>query len=122
MDHNVPVAVAETLTECGHDVLIQTSVLPQDASDPVVALTSSLNDAILISFDKDHKTIAHRHGIANKRLKKLSRIHFRCAYPEAAKRIKEALSFIQHEWDIAQKSSDPRMFVEILGFGLKTLR
>lgn len=122
LDHNVPVAVAETLIECGHEVLIQKTMLPPNASDPVVALTSSLNDAILISFDKDHKAIANRHGIANKQLKRLSRIHFRCDYPEAAKRIKEALSFIQHEWDLAQQSTDPRMFVEILGYGLKTLR
>ncbi len=87
LDHNVPVAVAETLMKCGHEVLIQKTVLPQNASDPVVAVTSSLNEAVLISFDKDHRAIAHRHGIANKQLKRLSRIHFRCEYPDAAKRV-----------------------------------
>lgn len=101
LGHNVPKAVAEALEECGHQVVIQKTVLAPDASDPVVALTSALNEAILVSFDNDHKAIAHRHGIANKRLKKLSRIHLRCDFPEAAKRIRGALSFIQHEWDFA---------------------
>ena len=36
--------------------------------------------------------------------------------------MKLTLSLIEHEWMESQKSTDPRMFVEILGYGLKTHR
>lgn len=68
----MPKAVAAALKGIGHDVMIQKDVIAPDASDPVVALASALNEAILVSFDKDHNALAHRHGIAHKQLKRLS--------------------------------------------------
>ena len=122
LDHCVPAGVGRVFREAGHEVIIQKDALAIDAPDPLVALTSAQNDAILVSFDSDHRALANRMGVSNSRLKRLSRIHCRCEYPEAEKRMKLALSFIEHEWQEAQKSSDPRMFVEILGYGLKTHR
>jgi len=87
-----------------------------------VAIASAANDAILVSFDKDFKAIASRFGTSQARLRKLSRISFRCAYPQAAKRLEVALSFIEAEWEIAQASADKRMFVEIQGNALRTIR
>ncbi len=122
LDHGVPVSVAETLIAERHDVIILKDVLPPDTEDPVVALTAAENTAILISFDKDFRAIAGRLGVSNKRLRKLSRIQMRCKEPEGSKRLKDAMSFIQHEWEIAQQKSDKRVFIEILGLGMKTVR
>ena len=122
LDHCVPVSVAHVLREANHDVMVQKDAIPGDSSDIMVALASAANEAILVSFDKDFKAIASRFGVSQRRLRKLSRIAFKCSYPKAADRLKAALPFIQTEWDIALQSPDTRMFVEILGNALKTLR
>jgi predicted nuclease of predicted toxin-antitoxin system len=122
LDHGVPVSVAKTLEEAGHEVIILKSALAPDSEDPVVALAAAENSAILLSFDRDFRAIAGRLGVSNKRLRKLSRIQMRCKEPEGPKRLKEAMSLIQHEWDLAQTKSDKRIFIEVLGLGLKTVR
>jgi predicted nuclease of predicted toxin-antitoxin system len=122
LDHNVPASVGRTLRDGGHEVIIQSDALAADAPDPLVALTSAENDAILITFDRDYRSIASRLGASNRRLKRLSRIQFRCNEPAAAKRIALGLSFIEHEWELAQSSTDKRIFLEIQGNGFKTIR
>jgi predicted nuclease of predicted toxin-antitoxin system len=122
LDHGVPVSVAETFEVAGHEVIILKDALAPDAEDPVVALTAAENAAILVSFDRDFRAIAGRLGVSNKRLRKLSRIQMRCKEPDGSRRLKEAMRFIEHEWDIAQKKSDKRIFIEILGLGIKTIR
>jgi hypothetical protein len=122
LDHNVPVSVAEAFDAAGHEVIVQKDAIAPDSEDPVVALTAAENAAILVSFDRDFRAIAGRLGVSNRRLRKLSRIQMRCKEPEGATRLQEAMSFIQHEWDLAQQRSDKRIFIEILGLGLKTIR
>ncbi len=51
-------------------------------------------------------------------LRKLSRIHFKCTHPQAADRLKKAMSWIETEWKIAEASPDKRMFLEIQGNAL----
>jgi predicted nuclease of predicted toxin-antitoxin system len=122
LDHNVPADVARVLREAGHEVIVQKDAIAADAADPVVALTAAENDAVLISFDRDYRQIATRFGISNVRLRKLSRIQFRCTEPEAAKRLSAGLAFIEHEWELAQAGGDKRIFLEIQGNGFKTVR
>jgi hypothetical protein len=122
LDHCVPAGVARVLTEAGHEVIIQKDAIAADSPDPIVALASVENDAILVTFDKDHKALANRFGVSDARLKTLSRVYFRCAYPEAEKRLLVAMTFIAREWEECHKDADPRMFIEVLGYGLKTLR
>lgn len=123
LDNNVPDSVGRTLAAAGHVVIYQRDVVAKDAKDGEVALTSALNDAILITFNRRHfKAIASRFRVSNRRLKKLSRIDLMCTEPEAAKRIEAGLSFIEFEWQLAQKSGDKRMFLEIQGNGFKTTR
>jgi predicted nuclease of predicted toxin-antitoxin system len=97
LDHGVPVSVAETLSAGRHEVIILKDALPPDAEDPVVALTAAENAAVLVSFDKDFRAIAGRLGVSNKRLRKLSRIQIRCKEPEGPRRLKDAMTFIEHE-------------------------
>lgn len=122
LDNCVPAAVAQVLRDAGHEVILQKDAIATDSSDTLVAIASATNDAILVSFDSDFKAIAARAAVSQKRLRKLSRIHFRCSYPQAADRLKKALSWVEAEWEIAQASPDSRMFLEILGNALKTVR
>jgi predicted nuclease of predicted toxin-antitoxin system len=113
LDHCVPAGVAVVLTNAGHEVIIQKDAIPTDSSDTLVAIASAVNEAILVSFDKDFKTIAARTHITHRQLKKLSRIQFRCKAPQAAIRLQIALPFIAMEWGIVQSLHDARMFVDI---------
>jgi predicted nuclease of predicted toxin-antitoxin system len=122
LDHNVPASVADVFIAAGHEVIVQKEAIAPDAEDPIVALTAAENAAILVTFDKDFRALAGRLGVGNKRLRKLSRIQMRCKEPDGAQRLKEAMSLIQHEWDFAQKRVDQRIFIEVLGLGIKTVR
>jgi predicted nuclease of predicted toxin-antitoxin system len=122
LDHNVPASVVGVLTASKHDVIVLKDAIAPDAPDPIVALTAAENDAILLSFDKDFRTIAGRLGVSHKRLRKLSRIQMRCKGPAGARRLQDALSLIEHEWALAQSKSDKRVFIEVLDLGIKTVR
>lgn len=122
LDNCVPVAVARVLEDAGHEVILQKQAIATDSSDLLVALASAANDSVLVTFDSDFKAIASRSGVSQKRLRKLSRIQFRCTEPQAAERLKKAMSWVEEEWKIAQRSPDKRMFLEILSNALKTIR
>jgi predicted nuclease of predicted toxin-antitoxin system len=123
LDQNVPDSVRTVFEKRGHDVTLLRTVLPTDTPDPVVATTAQSYDAILVSFDKDFgakRELSHlglRHGT-------LSRIHLRCKEPEAVARLTLAIALIEAEWRESRKrtATRKRMIVEILGFGIKTLR
>jgi hypothetical protein len=83
---------------------------------------AELNDAVLVSFDKDFKTLAPRIGVGQRRFRKLSRIGFRCGEPEAARRLGLALALIEFEWAAAQTTSDKRMIIEIGPTYIRTVR
>src|SRR4029078_7358571 len=122
LDHGVPVSVADFFVAANHEVIILKDALAPTSEDPVVALTAAENAAILVRFDSDFRAIAGRLGVSNNRLRKLSRIQMRCKEPEGVRRLKEAISFIEHEWALAQRRPDKRIFIEVLGLGLKTIR
>lgn len=122
LDHNVPASVVDVLIASNHEVIVQKDAIAPDAPDPLVALTAAENNAILLTFDKDFRAIAGRLGVSQKRLRKLCRVQMRCKPSAGARRLKEALSLIQHEWDLAQAQSDKRIFVEILDLGIKSIR
>ena len=81
-----------------------------------------MNDAVLVSLDTDFKTLAPRAGVGKQRFRTLSRIGLKCSEPQAAKRIVAALSLIEHEWDLAQRSSDKRMIIEIGQTTIRSIR
>jgi len=87
-----------------------------------VASVAELNDAILVSFDRDFKTLAPRIGIGQRLFRRLSRIGFRCDEPQAAQRLKLALALIEFEWTTAQAASDKRMIIEIGPTYIRTVR
>ncbi|HYU11706.1 MAG TPA: DUF5615 family PIN-like protein [Stellaceae bacterium] len=121
-DHCVPDSVGQALHDAGHQVIRLREVLPTSSPDPIVASVAELNDAILVSFDKDFKSMAPRIGVGQQRFRKLSRIAFRCREPIAARRITLALSLIEHEWRVAQVADDKRMIIQISETTIQTIR
>jgi len=81
-----------------------------------------MNEAVLVSLDTDFKALAPRAGVGKQRFRTLSRIGLKCSEPQAAKRIIAALSLIEHEWDLAQRSGDKRMIIEIGQTTIRSIR
>jgi len=88
----------------------------------LVCATAEQNDAILVALDGDMKRLASRHGIGNRRYRKLSLIKLSCLEPKAAARVKEAMSLIEHEWNYSVGSTDRRIFIEIGKDAISTKR
>ena len=82
LDENVPVSVADTIRNLGHEVTNIRDYVPAGAADPVVATVSVQIRAVLISFDGDFQKIAPRipKG-ARQRFRNLSRISMKCNEP-----------------------------------------
>lgn len=118
LDQNVPDSVATVFRNRGHAVLHLREVVAPDSPDEIVAAVSEIEEAILVSSDGDFdKMIAPRIPDGQKRrYRKLSRITLKCKASRAAQRIEVAMSLIESEFEIAQNSHDPRMFV-VLGNG-----
>ena len=123
LDHCIPKAVANVLSERGHEVLSLTDVLPQNSPDPVVAKVAQLNRCVLVAQDRDFKKIVNRipDGVKNN-IKQLSRISLQCISPKCVIRISAAMSFVEFEWYNCQTASDPRMFITIGDKSMRTSR
>ena len=110
IDHNVADSVGRFLDSEGHDVILLRTQIAPNSPDPLVAAISEMNDAVLVSHDTDFKNLLPRVAIGQRqRFRRLSRIGLRCPEPRAAERIASALSLIEHEWEYAKKSADPRI-------------
>jgi predicted nuclease of predicted toxin-antitoxin system len=120
--HCVPDAVGRALIAAGHEVVLLRTQLAPNSPDPLVAAVAAMNDAVLVSLDSDFKSLAPRAGVGKQRFRTLSRIGLKCSEPQAARRIATALSLIEHEWALAQRSSDKRMIVEIGQTTIRTIR
>jgi predicted nuclease of predicted toxin-antitoxin system len=122
VDHCVPDAVGRALSGAGHEVLLLRTQLAPNSPDPLVAAVAQMNGAVLVSLDSDFKSLAPRAGVGKQRFRTLSRIGLKCSEPQAAKRISAAMTLIEHEWDLAQRSGDKRMIIEIGQTTIRTIR
>lgn len=123
LDHNVPDTVAEVVRKHSHTVALLREIMPTDSPDAVVATVADMDGAILVSCDHDFNSIAPRilKGM-RARFRRLSRITISCAEFHAARRVEEAMEFIELEFRTAQNRLDKRMFLDIQTTGLKTNR
>lgn len=122
LDQNVARSVATVLTELGHACQYSRELLPADAADPVVAVAAEQTGAILVTHDRDFKTIAPRvqHG-QRARFKRLSRIALECSEVEAAGRIRELMPVIEALWALAQSKPDKRLILHITKTSVRTI-
>jgi hypothetical protein len=123
VDHCVPDSVGEILRDKGHDVILLRRRIAPDSPDPLVAAVSEMYGAVLVSLDSDFKRLAPRIPKGQRqRFRKLSRIALRCKAPRCAPRMQACLSLVEHEWIIAQHSSDKRMIVDIGESYIRSIR
>jgi predicted nuclease of predicted toxin-antitoxin system len=114
VDHCVPDSVGGVLREAGHEVILLRERIAADSPDPLVAAVSEMHGAVLVSLDSDFKRLAPRVPMGERqRFRRLSRIALRCKAPQCAQRLKVCLSLVEHEWALAQLSTDKRMIVDI---------
>jgi predicted nuclease of predicted toxin-antitoxin system len=122
IDNCVPDSVVGVLRKAGHEVILLRDSIAPDSPDAFVAAVAELHDAVLVSYDKDFRSLAPRIGIGQRRFRKLSRIGFKCSEPQAARRLESALTLIEHEWASAQTAPDKRMMIEIGPTYIRTIR
>jgi predicted nuclease of predicted toxin-antitoxin system len=121
--HCVPESVAREFEAAGHEVLRPREKTAPDSPDALVDAVSEANDAVLVTMVNDFKAIAARIGIGQRRYRTLSLIRFeKCRESQAAGRLREAMSLIEHEWNFRGGKRDRRMFVVIGGTTIRTHR
>jgi predicted nuclease of predicted toxin-antitoxin system len=123
LDHCVPDSVAEVLKKYGHTIRFLREWLPTDSPDVLVATVSENEGSILVSIDGDFRKIAPRipQG-ARQRFRKLSHIRLECPEPQAARRLEQAMSFIEAEAALALQRADKRMILSISTNVMRTYR
>lgn len=122
VDQCVPDSVGQILKQNGHDVLLLRETIAPDSPDPLVAAVSEMFGAVLVSHDHDFKTLGPRMQIGRRRFRKLSRIGLRCRESQSARRMEEAITLIEHEWNYSQAQSDKRIIIEIGPTYIRTIR
>ena len=122
LDQNVPNSVRDVLVARGHDVELLRDNLATDTADPIVAQVRQAAGKVLVSHDKDFKAIAKRVNATQREYREaLHRIALRCDEPDSARRIEEAMDFIEHEWAVSKKKRTP-LNLEIRAQSLCTFR
>jgi len=115
LDAGVPDSVGHVFKDNGHYVMFHRDALPDKTADPVVCATALANEAILVAIDSDMKQFPRKFGISRSgdRFARLSIIRICCNEVLAPKRIGQAMSFIEHEWNVSEEKVARRLWVEI---------
>lgn len=123
LDEGVPRSVGRLLESRNYEVIYLEQKIAKGSKDTLVAAVAEANDAVLIAFDADFKSLASRTGIGQRRFKRLSLLRFeKCRESAAADRLGKALSLVEHEWAMGNGEKDRRMFVVIQDSTIRTHR
>ena len=96
--------------------------VPRGSTDNLVCAFAVISEKILVALDGDMKGIAKAHGASNSIYSKLNLVKLSCTPPEAAARLKVAMSLIEHEWHVNAGSEGRRLYVEVLTTVIRTMR
>ncbi|WP_354202369.1 DUF5615 family PIN-like protein [Bradyrhizobium sp. JR4.1] len=113
LDEGVPDSVGHALLEAGHEVHFLNRSLARGSSDQLVCAIADINNATLVALDGDMRRIAQGHGVGSGRYLRLGLIKLSCFEPDAAARVRAAMSLIEHEWMFTDGQDGRRIFVEI---------
>ena len=115
LDEGAPVQIAGPFLSRSHQVIYHSDVLESGADDKHVVATSIVNEAVLIAVDLDMKRLVRRFGSPGngEKFKDLDLISLSCNEVLAAKRLEQAMSLIENEWQVRCDKSARRMWVDI---------
>jgi predicted nuclease of predicted toxin-antitoxin system len=123
IDENVPDSVSKFLRERGHEVDLVRDSLGQMTPDEFVAWVGDDLGAIVVTIDKDFKSLVSRMPtFGRRRFSALGRISLRCRETQALSRMQEFIEEIEREYDRLQGRSDKRLIVEITGSSYRIIR
>jgi predicted nuclease of predicted toxin-antitoxin system len=111
-DQNVPDSTGKALLSAGHALTRLRDVMLTTSPDPIVAIACAENSQVLVSHDNDFKAVAKRLQMSQRQYRRLHRVDLRCFEPEGAQRMLDAMSLIEHEWQVAQ-ARGTAMVIEI---------
>ena len=119
----MPDGVGREFEAAGHRVIYLRNAIKTGSADDVVAVTASANEAILVACDGDMKSLVRKYGMPRSRTKDLSLIKITVkSKVQAAPRIREAMSLIEHEWHYSEKKKARRLMIEIKDSVIRTNR
>ncbi|OEC94397.1 DUF5615 family PIN-like protein [Rhizobium sp. YK2] len=114
LDENVAKSVCDMLIENGHEAEFVRDLLPAGSADQLVAALAEAQRSILVSHDKDFRSIAPRIPDGQRaKFRSLSMLRLMCPEFAAAGRVKHCLPFIELEFAESAKRHDTRMIVEV---------
>ncbi|WP_156668181.1 DUF5615 family PIN-like protein [Rhizobium bangladeshense] len=122
LDEGVPDSVGKKCSDAGHEVIYLRDCIATGSPDELVCVAAEKNEAILVACDGDMKQLVKKFGIGNGRFKKLSLVKLSVNSPLAAPRMEQAMSLIEHEWDVSKTKTARRIYVEIGVHAIRTLR
>src|SRR5690606_4980703 len=99
IDNCVPASVNRLLSKAGHSVVALRDAMPPDTKDPVIAIACADNAQVLVTCDKDFKSISKNLKVTQSNFWKLHRVSFRCPNPKCAERMQHAIALIEWEWN-----------------------
>jgi predicted nuclease of predicted toxin-antitoxin system len=122
LDEGVPASVGREFSDSGHDVIYLKDCIATGSPDDLVCVAAEQNEAILVACDGDMKQLVKRFGIGTSRFAKLSLIKLSVNSPQCAPRIRQAMSLIEHEWNVSEGKSTRRLYIEIKSDVIRTYR
>lgn len=122
LDEGVPDSVGHTFLEHGHEVGFLNKTLARGSSDQLVCTIADINNAVLVALDGDMKRIAKEYGIGARKFLRIGLLKLSCFEPDASKRVRDAMSLIEHEWLVTEGKDGRRIFVEISDSVIRSFR
>lgn len=123
LDEGIPDGVGREFESAGHDVIYLRESIKTGSADDLVSVAALANDAILVACDGDMKQLVKKYGISGSRFGQLSLIKITVASKvQAAPRIRESMSLLEHEWAYSEGKAARRMYIEIKDSLIRTMR
>lgn len=120
IDENVPQSVADFLEARGHDVKYVRDLFPNGTPDPVIAAIGDKLSAVIVTWDRDFKSIASRVPQGNvTKFRNLGRISFSCDYAAGRVQVEKYIDHIEFHYERCRRNPDLRMIVEVQGGAFK---
>ena len=120
IDENVPQSVAEFLARRGHEVRYVQKLFPRGTPDPVIAAMGDRLSAIIVTWDRDFKSLIKRIPEGNRaKFRSAGRISFSCNEAHGRRLIERWIAMIELHYAQAAEQSDTRMIVQIQESGIK---